>query len=254
MGHDSELGGIATNHLKSEGWQVIGTSRRQNNSISDGVFHCDLGNRNSITSACSDVLGDGVGFDLVILSIGQLSPVGRISEIDFEAWNSSFDVNFVNQVFFIREIIKNLSSLGYSGTKFLSFAGSGTNSAPVNFSAYTLSKIALIKSMELFSVEFPNYYFLSLGTGWMKSAIHNQTLDAGPIAGESYFETVRRISEDDFGSPSLFSDFLDWYISLSDTQISGRNVALQGDDWKEPEFIPRLKATSNSYKLRRVTE
>ena len=254
VGHDSALGNIANEHLRNRGWDVIGTTRRRNHSTTEGLFYCDLSNRETVASTCNEVLADRVGIDLVILSVGQLSPIGSFPHIDFETWISSVEVNFLNQVFLIQELLKNLISLEYFGTKFLTFAGSGTNSAPINFSAYTLSKVALIKATELLAAEYANYYFLSLGTGWMKSAIHDQTIAAGPNAGAAYFETIRRLKEGDFGNPELFREFLDWYISTSDIRVSGRNLALQGDNWKDADFLGKLTTSPSAFKLRRVTE
>ena len=254
VGHDSELGRIASNHLKEIGWQVLGTSRRPERLVQKEIYYIDLGDRESISSACHEIDGDFSKLDLVIMSVGQLSPVGHISLIEFDEWANSVDLNFVNQIYCIREILRYLISNGHNGTKFLSFAGSGTNSAPLNFSAYTLSKIALIKSMELLAAEYPNYCFISLGTGWMKSAIHDQTLNAGSLAGDAYSETLRRMRDNDFGSPQLFCDFLDWYIGITDNSASGRNIALQSDHWNDKEFFNVLTSSNDAFKLRRAKE
>jgi NAD(P)-dependent dehydrogenase (short-subunit alcohol dehydrogenase family) len=254
IGHDSELGRLASNHLNEIGWQVIGTSRRIESLIPKEVYYADLGDRKSISNACHEIGRDFPKLDLVIMSVGQLSPVGHISLAQFDEWANSVDLNFVNQVYFIREILGFLNNKGHTGTKFLSFAGSGTNSAPLNFSAYTLSKIALIKSMELFAAEYLDYFFISLGTGWMKSAIHDQTLNAGSLAGAAYSETLRRMRDNDFGSPQLFCDFLDWYIGITGENISGRNIALQGDNWKHKQFSKVLTSSSDAFKLRRFKD
>jgi NAD(P)-dependent dehydrogenase (short-subunit alcohol dehydrogenase family) len=251
VGHDSELGRLASNHLESKGWKVFGTSRRAENLIEKKIFSCDLGSRLSVQEFCSEILRNVDTVDLVILSVGQLTPIGHFSKIDFDEWAESVNLNFVNQVFLLKNIVEEMQRRKHKSTRFLTFAGSGTNSAPANFSAYTLSKIALIKSMELFAEEYPEYFFLSLGTGWMRSPIHEQTLAAGALAGNAYVETVRRLKENDFGTPQSFCDFLDWYIANDCQEVSGRNIALQGDDWKSKGFILKLTSSNDSFKLRR---
>jgi NAD(P)-dependent dehydrogenase (short-subunit alcohol dehydrogenase family) len=253
VGHDSELGLIAANHLISSGWQVFGTTRRESNVIEGKIFYCDLDCRTSIENALSLVFTELSHLDLVIISVGRLSPISPILDADFDVWSDAVSLNFVNQIFVIQQLLRHLAAHQKTGTKFLTFAGSGTNSAPKNYSAYTLSKIALIKSMELFTAEHSEHFFLSLGTGWMNSAIHKQTLEAGSLAGDGYLETLRRIEENDFGDPKLYCAFLDWYIDVSDPRVSGRNIALQGDDWQAVEFKSNLIETQDSYKLRRGT-
>jgi NAD(P)-dependent dehydrogenase (short-subunit alcohol dehydrogenase family) len=251
VGHESELGRIAINHFESKGWDVFSTTRRESNVVKGKVFYCDLEDRSSIENATKEIFRFLEFLDLVVLSVGRLSPIGPIFKTNFDDWNESVVLNFVNQVYVIGQLLQELNSSRQRGTKFLTFAGNGTNSAPENYSSYTLSKIALLKSMELFAAEHPEHYFLSLGTGWMNSAIHNQTLEAGSLAGEGYEETLRRIRENDFGDPKLFCDFLDWYFSISNPKVSGRNIALQGDQWQSADFQSKLTSSHDSFKLRR---
>lgn len=87
----------------------------------------------------------------------------------------------------------------------------------------------------------------------MKSRIHDQTLEAGTRAGDAYVETKKRLASDNFGNPSLLLDFIDWYLKCNNENISGRNVALQGDNWKAQDFVSLLTSSIDSYKLRRLT-
>jgi NAD(P)-dependent dehydrogenase (short-subunit alcohol dehydrogenase family) len=250
IGYDSELARSIGSHLEENDWLVFGTSRRQD-AISDSVFFLDARDSISISSAMKLFMETAHDWDLLVLAIGSLNPVGRITNIDFEEWKESFEVNFVNQLLIIKTMIELSSSLSLKNRRILTFAGSGTNSAPKNFSAYTLSKIALIKATELLAAENPEYTFISLGTGWMKSPIHRQTINAGLLAGDAYFETLRRIENDHFGDPSQLMKFIDWFLECKDRRISGRNISLQGDDWEDPYFIESLVSSDDRFKLRR---
>jgi NAD(P)-dependent dehydrogenase (short-subunit alcohol dehydrogenase family) len=252
VGHESDLAGIITQSLLTSGWEIISTSRRTSNVFTNNHFHCNLADAKSIDLAIEEIFSIYDGFDLVVVCVGQLSPIGPLVEMNYLDWSNSILLNSVNQVYLISQILKRLKDNNYAGTKFLTFAGSGTNSAPVNFSAYTIAKISLIKAMELFASECPEYVFASLGTGWMKSAIHQQTISAGEDSGPSYFETLRRIEHDDFGDPQLLSEFIFWFLNKSKDSTSGRNIALQGDDWKSGDFINILTSSIDSYKLRRA--
>jgi NAD(P)-dependent dehydrogenase (short-subunit alcohol dehydrogenase family) len=251
-GIDSELGGLIGDHLEALGWSVYGTTRRPE-SVSDSIFYLEAEDLNSIEESVVTFLNKTSDWDLVIIAIGMLNPIGKLTEINFDLWRASIEINFVNQIYLLKTLLKYSTPVGKKKRKILTFAGSGTNSAPINFSAYTISKIALIKSTEILAAEFPNYVFLSVGTGWMKSRIHNQTLEAGTQAGEAYVETKKRLANDNFGKPSLLLDFIDWYLKCDNENISGRNIALQGDDWKAQDFISSLTSSIDSYKLRKMT-
>jgi NAD(P)-dependent dehydrogenase (short-subunit alcohol dehydrogenase family) len=251
VGHDSQLGKIIGDYFIDEGWNVIGTTRRKSE-VSPARFFLDSLDPGSISAAASEIMQSSRDWDVLILAIGALTPIGKFTEVSFSEWRTSFEVNFFSQIEFITEVLKLTSKSTCNPRRVITFAGSGTNSAPVSFSAYTLSKIALVKSMELLAAEYPEVFFLSLGTGWMKSPIHQQTLRAGKLAGKSLDETRRRLQSEDFGDPELLVDFMRWYLRIDDPRISGRNIALQGDDWKTLGFVDSLTSSDDAFKLRRL--
>lgn len=250
VGHDSELGRMIGDHLENLGWSVFGTTRRTNQ-VNHNRFYLDASDPRSISIAANEFMECAKDWDLLVVAIGVLNPLGKISEVNFEQWRQSIEINFVSQVDVIQEMVGRVSKLPAKSRKVLTFAGSGTNSAPVNFSAYTLSKIALIKATEILAIEHPETIFLSLGTGWMRSPIHQQTLLAGELAGAAYSETKRRLEENEFGDPIQLKEFIDWYLAVNDSRISGRNIALQGDTWTDENFLDSLTSSDDSFKLRR---
>jgi|APGre2960657505_1045072.scaffolds.fasta_scaffold54636_2 NAD(P)-dependent dehydrogenase (short-subunit alcohol dehydrogenase family) len=255
VGNDSEIGSLVANYLRNSNWAVFSTSRRREpikGTPDSSLYFCDLLDKKSISDAATSFIKDCPDWNLIVLSVGVLNPIGRITETQFDVWEESIQLNFLNQFFLIREVIRKTHFVSQTRRTILTFAGSGTNSAPVNFSAYTLSKIALIKAMELLAAEYENCAFVSLGTGWIKSAIHNQTLEAGESAGSAFQETVRRFSEEDFGDPYLICEFISWMNEQPIRSISGLNFALQGDDWKSPSFSERISELPNNFKLRRM--
>ena len=254
VGNDSEIGSTVANFLSDDGWDVFSTTRRSDvldNKKNTRIFYCDLLDKESISSAVGSFVDSAPNWNLIVLSVGLLNPIGKITDTDFDTWEQSIRLNFLNQIYLIRELIRRSELNANNRRTILTFAGSGTNSAPMNFSSYTLSKIALIKATELLAAEFENCAFVSLGTGWIKSAIHNQTLDAGESAGNAYFETMRRLNEGDFGDPHLICKFISWLNNQQTRVISGLNFALQGDDWQSPDFARRIAEFPDDFKLRR---
>jgi NAD(P)-dependent dehydrogenase (short-subunit alcohol dehydrogenase family) len=253
-GHDSGLGNLISKHLADNDWSILGTSRRFSRTEGfenpKNLIYCDFSDQSSINACVSELLERDQSWRLLVISIGVLNPIGLFTNTNFSEWENSFRINFLNQIYFIHELLKR-SDLSLN-RKIITFAGSGTNSAPKNFSAYTLSKIALIKSMELLSVEYPTLTFVSLGTGWMNTPIHNETLSVGEEAGQAFHDTVRRMMNQDFGSEQLLLNFIDWVIEMPSESISGRNFSLQGDDWNSKTFQDKLKDSKETYKLRRI--
>jgi NAD(P)-dependent dehydrogenase (short-subunit alcohol dehydrogenase family) len=253
-GIDSGLGTLIANHLTSKGWKIEGTTRRTGvNSVKYpkdfNIRNCDFSNSESIDACVSEILEFNKDWQVLVLAIGTLVPIGEFTSIKFEQWQSSYSVNFLGQMNFIQKLMKYSSNA--SNQLVLTFAGGGTNGPTPNFSSYTLAKIALIKAMELLASEIPNTKFVSLGTGWMDTPIHTQTLEAGGAAGDAYFDTLKRLEMNNFGKPTDLLNFVDWAISAEKEIVSGRNFSLQGDPWSDQKLSEELKKDTSMFKLRR---
>ncbi len=121
-------------------------------------------------------------------------------------------------------------------------------------SAYTMSKIALIKMVELLDAEMPDVRFVSVGPGWVKTKIHEEMIKAGPVGGDGYSATVRKLQDAD---PNAWTEMTsvveccDWLIAADRSAIGGRNFSVANDEWRRPTLAVALRQDHNMYKLRR---
>lgn len=248
-GIDSAIGNFIANSLDSNGWRVFGTTRRENSLKSNKIFYCDFLNQESIDECCLVTNQSVPGIDLLIVAVGLLEPIGNFRNIDFDSWESGFYINCLGPLRFINRLLPQLSK--QPNSMVVTFAGGGINSSPERYSSYTLSKVALTKSMELLSTEEPNIKFISLGTGWIDTPIHNQTLNAGASAGDALIETLRRYESRDFVDINKIIEFIKWAELESIDAISGRNFSLRSDNWSTSALRDKLLENDNFYKLRR---
>jgi NAD(P)-dependent dehydrogenase (short-subunit alcohol dehydrogenase family) len=248
-GNESGVGKWIKDFLIKENWNVITTSRKES-ALNEQTFFCDFSSGQSVDKSTGQILETMEDWDLLIISIGVLNPIGPIKDLDLNVWVDSINVNFINQIRFIVNMLN--TSLKKSGRTVLTFAGGGTNSATPNFFAYTVSKIALLKATELLAYENPDTKFISIGTGWMNTPIHDQTLKSDKIANsETFLETMRRISEKDFVEPITLIQFIKWTLSQPIEMVSGRNFSINNDPWENEIYITKILSDPNSYKLRR---
>ena len=254
-GVDSDLAHPVLEFARINHWSVIGTTRRTNsnrtNKLVDEVFECDFSSSSSIDN-CSQAIVKRVANSMLftVISVGTLEPIGKITQVDFDSWQRSFNVNGLGPLRFIRNL---LLSRQESKDFYLVYAGNGTNSAPTHFSSYTLAKIMLIKAMEILSKEFPDPTFLSLGTGWMRSKIHEAVMFSENSPQEIRLETQRRFDLDDFENIQQISSFLAEILVREGSVVSGRNFSLQDDPWDEDVFWSNLKSNHGGNKLRRLS-
>ena len=249
-GIDSVIGELIASSLLNDAWKVLGTSRRDETiKKKSNSFFCDFSDSKSIDKCVSSIIQFSPKIDLLILAVGVLDPIGKYHDVDFDKWEEGFYINCIGPLRFINKLLPSLKNQNKSMV--LTFAGGGINSSPERFFSYTLSKVSLTKSMELLAAEEPNVRFVSLGTGWIDTPIHKQTVRAGDLAGIVGSETKRRIQSNDFVDINEISKFVQWAYKEAPHTISGRNFSLKNDRWSTSELNDRLQGDSDLYKLRR---
>ena len=150
----SDIGLELVKSLEKKGYEVYGTYSTTLPNLehlnSRNFFKLDIKNYNS--ENFKKWLSRIKCWDLFISCIGTLKPVGKFSDIDPQDWVDGVSNNSLYQIGAL------LNAIPYRNKEIIStvifFAGSGTNSATPFYSAYTLGKISLIKSVELLDSEY----------------------------------------------------------------------------------------------------
>jgi NAD(P)-dependent dehydrogenase (short-subunit alcohol dehydrogenase family) len=250
-GIDSAIGQHISKYLASNSWEVYGTSRRSNYLMEQNVIYCDFLQPKSIDECASEIKKLLPGINLLVIAVGLMSPIGKFIDCDIDEWEKTFYINFNGPVRLINLLLPSLRKV--ENSLVLTFAGGAINSSPRFYTSYNLSKIALTKSMELFAGEEPKIKFISLGTGWVDTPIHQQTISAKDTLKESEIlsETVRRYNMREFTDINKITEFVRWAYFSAPLSISGRNISLVNDNWRSDNFIRVLNQDANLYKLRR---
>ena len=91
-------------------------------------------------------------WDYIFSSVGTSEPISKFFKTKFNNWKNSININFIKI-----KIIHSLYSLrSKNKNSIILMAGGGTNNPFTNYSAYCVSKIALIKMCELLDDEYKN--------------------------------------------------------------------------------------------------
>jgi len=253
----SGIGHALGKRWRGRGMEVCGTYRRPSSLVDDlkdaGVktVCCDMADASSVRKACFFLRRMCFSWDYLVLCPGMLGPVGAFQEVDFAQWQKSLEVNFTRQIQFVHALLPSRNKSGRHPPVVLFFAGGGTNNATVNYAAYTVSKIALIKMCELLDAEVPDTNFVILGPGWVKTKIHQATLDAGLKAGANYQKTMEKLAGEECTPMEKVLDCCDWLIEADRKAVSGRNFSVVFDKWGSSALVKKLLKDPNMYKLRR---
>ena len=119
----------------------------------------------------------------------------------------------------------------------------------MNYSTYTLSKIALIKLVELLDFEVKNTKFSIIGPGWVNTKIHNSTLISNK-AGKNKKLTIDKLKSNNLTSMNEIFNFFKWLYTQKKSIISGRNFSVVYDK-NLNKLKKNLVKDQNFFKLRR---
>ena len=95
--------------------------------------------------------------------------------------------------------------------------------------------------------------FTILGPGWVKTKIHEETINAKDKAGENYKKTIEMMRNPSKFNPmeKVIEDVLQ-IISLPKELVSGRNFSSVHDDLSIDNLKKLKKLNADFYKLRRL--
>lgn len=251
----SDIGIALARDWLERGFAVSGTFRTRTPELAelerDGLrsVALDLADKAAISFAAGELSQNP--WTRVVLAAGSQEPVGLFEDVDQYEWGRSIETNFIAQFQFLGRLLAFRSRTVSGGARVLSFAGGATNRATTHYSAYTVSKIASIKMTELLAEEMPDVGFTSLGPGWVRTKIHDATLNAGSRAGDNFLTTVRHHDEDDFFPMAGVIDAINWIMESPLPAVTGRNFSAVHDPFTDKRLVRALLTDPDMFKLRR---
>ncbi len=179
-----------------------------------------------------------------------MEPIGPFFEIDFDQWQRSITINALGQLRVLHGLYPLRRRNGNNGAMF--FAGGGTNNPFTNYSAYTASKIFLIKMAELLDDEASDLNIFVVGPGFVRTRIHDETLRAADRAGHNLKRTQDFLKTEGTGFDTIF-DCIEWCFSQNREITGGRNFSTVHDPWRDAgaDFVADLAMDRDLCKLRR---
>lgn len=175
-------------------------------------------------------------WNLIIVCVGSVNPVNHWTQSAVE-WEECIESNLLLPV----RLVRSLWCLREPNASVCFLAGSNPNKVHLNYSAYAVAKMALLKVCEHFDAESDAKFF-ALNPGYVDTKIHKPSIKAGVDLSDRTSTPIERI----YGC-------LKWCVAQEKEVIGGRNICVS-DSWdaKTYDFGAYLKANPNLFKLRRV--
>lgn len=256
LGVSSDIGRALAERYVARGWAVAGTYRNAA-TVADLIgrrgltlYACDVADPEAVRSVVEVFGKSGEVWDTFVSAVGTEEPIAAFFDCDFDEWETSVIVNTTAQLRALHGLHRYRRMDASANVVF--FAGGGTNNAFRNYSAYCVSKIALIKMCELLDDENPDLNVFIIGPGFVRTKIHRQTLDQPVAAGPNYDRLLKFLE-----TPGTAMDDIDacitWCVEQGRAVAGGRNFSVVHDPWRDngAALAASLAGDLAKFKLRR---
>jgi NAD(P)-dependent dehydrogenase (short-subunit alcohol dehydrogenase family) len=255
----SDIGLALAKRYLAGGFRVIGTYMTSQRLVSGirgnkncRLFYCDIACKDSVSKLIEDLRALNFRWEVFISCVSRPQPLTAFFQGNFDAWSESVHVNVIEQLRVLHGLYPLRNKKKICDVAF--FAAGGVNNAVVNFSAYTASKIMLIKMCEYLDAENKDLNIFIVGPGWTRSKGHHKILNDREVSVEKYQQTLRFL-EHQKGTPTRdIFNCIEWLRAHGRKVAGGRNFSVVYDCWKgsrSKKLAEELKKDVNMYKLRR---
>jgi NAD(P)-dependent dehydrogenase (short-subunit alcohol dehydrogenase family) len=192
--------------------------------------------------------------DGLVTAAGILGPIGRLDEIDPDAFRATIEVNLIGTMLALRYCIPALAAAGGAA---VTFSGGGSTSPLPRYDAYAASKAAVVRLTENVArtAEEQGVRINCVAPGFVATRMHAATLAAGAErVGDDYYEKTRR-QLDEGGVPARVAAELTCFLLGPEAAgITGKLISAPWDPWRESEFRQRLRTDRDLATLRRIDD
>jgi 3-oxoacyl-[acyl-carrier protein] reductase len=189
--------------------------------------------------------------DVLINAAGIQAPIGLFQENDPDEWEQTFRVNLFGPARLIKTVLPMMLARGQG--KIINFSGGGATAPRPNFSAYAVSKAALVRFTETLAMELmhSNIQVNAVAPGAVNTRMLDEIIAAGTKAGDEHRTGLERLAAG--GTPvELVCELVLFLASPVSGKLTGKLISAPHDPWRDWEDqVDELNATS-LYTIRRL--
>jgi NAD(P)-dependent dehydrogenase (short-subunit alcohol dehydrogenase family) len=217
-------------------------------------FAVDITQKASLDAMVRAVTERWQRIDILVNAAAIVGPIGRFETCDEAEWERTISVNVLGTYEVMRAVIPTM--IAHQRGTIINFAGGGAFGARERFSAYSVSKAAVVRLTDAAARELRDHGITvnGISPGQVNTEMFDTMVAAGREnvgeQGWAEFEQRKQTGGDPIGEVARFALFL---VSEEGRKITGRMMSVQWDPWESfPRYVDELM-TSDIYTMRRIT-
>ncbi len=171
--------------------------------------------------------------DILVNAAGTYGPIGRAWEVDAQEWANTFSVNLFSSFLLCQRVVPHMIRAGRG--KIINFSGGGATSPLCRFSAYGVSKAAVVRFTETLAEELKefNIQVNAIAPGAVDTKLQDSVMAAGEKAGDLLQRISRLRETGEGGTPREVPAELSVFLASDDSgNLTGRLISAPNDKWE----------------------
>ncbi len=211
----------------------------------------DVSNELEIAEAYTKIRSKCKRIDVLINNAGIQHPIGLFHQNDFTLWKKNIEINLFGAAWLTHLVLPDLLTAGKG--KIVNLSGGGSTGPRPNFSAYAVSKTAIVRFTENLAEEYKDHHIdvNAISPGAVNTRMLEEVLAAELMAGSEFRDAMQR-KEKGGTDPSIAANLISFLASDFSDGITGKLISAPWDPWDNEDFQVLLKADKNIATLRRI--
>ena len=198
-----------------------------------------------ITAQFGDML------DGIVFASGGYGPIGPTRTVDIGGLQTALIESLLSPLALLQAVAQHLDNAHAPSVVFLS--GGGATDVSPNYSPYVLSKVGTVRLAENLAAEERGWKVNSVAPGFVNTAMHEATREAGPAASGGFLARTEAMMERAV-SPQVAADLIAFLLSDASAGISGRLISAVWDPWRDEAGLAVLRDDEYFGRLRRIDD
>jgi NAD(P)-dependent dehydrogenase (short-subunit alcohol dehydrogenase family) len=218
-------------------------------------FCCDVADEDQVVEFANHIGLEHGYIDVLINCAAHLGAIGRFDQTDSQLWRKTIDTNLFGTYLVSKHLLPFL--LKSDVKKIVNFSGGGAFNSFPNYSAYAVSKAAVVRLSENMADELAELGVKvnCVAPGFVATEIHQGTLNAGEgVVGAKYFKETKDKLVAGSVPIEVSVSCVKFLISDESNGLSGKTISASFDRWDSAEFRAAIHEISASelYTMRRI--
>jgi len=216
-------------------------------------FMCvtDISNEKQIKEAFTTIKCTFNSIEVLINNAGVQGPIGKFHENNFQTWQQNIHINLFGTALLTHLVLPEM--IGQMSGKIINMSGGGSTSPRPNFSAYAVSKTAIVRFTETLAEEYQDYNIdiNAIAPGAINTKMLEEVISAGLLAGVELSDAKKRKNKGG-NDPKVAASLCSYLASDLSDGISGKLISAPWDPWESSDFQDQLRESKDLGTLRRI--